>query len=49
LTSHAFKLTIDTKAAVISVNIQNVHGDAKPYQVKQFLKIVEHYSLKLEG
>lgn len=31
------------------VNIQNVHGDAKPYQVRQMLKIVERYNLTLEG
>ncbi|MGB3850636.1 MAG: type II toxin-antitoxin system HicA family toxin [Tunicatimonas sp.] len=29
------------------VNIQNVRGMAKPYQIKQFLKIVEKYNLKL--
>lgn len=27
------------------LNFQNVHGKAKPYQVKQFLKIVEQHSL----
>jgi predicted RNA binding protein YcfA (HicA-like mRNA interferase family) len=30
------------------VNIQNVGGKSKPYQVRQFLKIVERYNLKLE-
>jgi predicted RNA binding protein YcfA (HicA-like mRNA interferase family) len=30
------------------VNIQNVKGQAKPYQIKQFLGLVEKYSLKLE-
>lgn len=30
------------------VNLQNVKGQAKPYQVQQFLKIVEKYDLKLE-
>jgi len=27
------------------LNFQNVRGKAKPYQVKQFVKIVEQYSL----
>jgi predicted RNA binding protein YcfA (HicA-like mRNA interferase family) len=30
------------------INIQNVKGEAKPYQIKQFLKIIELYNLKLE-
>jgi len=30
------------------VNIQNDKGEAKPYQVKQFLNLVEIYNLKLE-
>ena len=30
------------------VNIQNDKGKAKPYQVKQFLSLVEKYNLKLE-
>ena len=30
------------------VNIQNVAGKAKAYQIKQFLKIIEKYNLKLE-
>ena len=34
---------------LLPVNIQNIHGDAKPYQVRQFLKMVERYNLKLEG
>jgi predicted RNA binding protein YcfA (HicA-like mRNA interferase family) len=27
------------------VNIQNVKGKAKPYQVKQILSLIEHYKL----
>ncbi|MGQ9628500.1 MAG: type II toxin-antitoxin system HicA family toxin [Anaerolineae bacterium] len=27
------------------LNFQNVRGKAKPYQVKQFLKIIESYNL----
>ena len=30
------------------VNLQNVHGEAKPYQIWQFLKLVEKYNLELE-
>jgi len=28
------------------VNLQNVNGQAKPYQVKQFLSLVERYNLE---
>lgn len=31
------------------VNLQNVHGQAKPYQIRQLMKLVERYDLKLEG
>ena len=31
------------------LNIQNVNGQAKPYQIKQFLNLVEKYDLKLEA
>ena len=30
------------------VNLQNVKGQAKPYQVKQFMALVERYNLRLE-
>jgi hypothetical protein len=30
------------------VNIQNVGGQAKPYQVRQVLRLVERYNLRLE-
>ncbi len=30
------------------VNIQSHKGKAKPYQIKQFLKTVERYSLQME-
>lgn len=29
------------------VNLQDAKGEIKPYQVKQFLKLVERYSLQL--
>jgi predicted RNA binding protein YcfA (HicA-like mRNA interferase family) len=30
------------------VNLQEVNGKAKPYQVRQFLRLVEEYNLTLE-
>ena len=30
------------------INLQNVKGKAKPYQIKQVLKIVEKYNLHME-
>lgn len=30
------------------VNLQNVSGQAKPYQIRQFLRLVERYNLRLE-
>jgi predicted RNA binding protein YcfA (HicA-like mRNA interferase family) len=30
------------------VNLQNRNGKAKPYQIKQFLELVELYNLELE-
>jgi predicted RNA binding protein YcfA (HicA-like mRNA interferase family) len=30
------------------INLQAVRGQAKPYQVRQFLKLVERYGLSLE-
>ena len=30
------------------VNLQEVHGQAKPYQIKQFLNLTERYNLKME-
>lgn len=30
------------------VNVQNVQGQAKPYQIRQFLRLVEEYNIKLE-
>lgn len=29
------------------LNLQDVGGEAKPYQVKQFLRLVERYNLKM--
>lgn len=30
------------------LNFQNVRGKAKPYQVKQFLKLIEDYNLTMK-
>jgi len=30
------------------INLQDVHGQAKPYQIRQFLSLVERYNLRLE-
>lgn len=30
------------------LNLQDYGGEAKPYQIRQFLKIVERYNLRLE-
>ncbi len=30
------------------VNIQEVGGEAKPYQIRQFLRLAERYNLELE-
>ena len=38
---------IFTRAGVPElVNLQDVHGEAKPYQVRQFLSLVEKYNLQ---
>jgi len=31
------------------INIQNIKGEAKPYQIKQFLKLVESNNLRLNS
>ena len=30
------------------VNLQEVNGKAKPYQIRQFIKLVERYNLTIE-
>ena len=30
------------------INLQNVNGKAKPYQIKQMFEIIERYNLQLE-
>jgi hypothetical protein len=30
------------------VNVQELRGQAKPYQVRQFLRLVERYALRME-
>ena len=31
-----------------AINLQDYHGEAKPYQIRKFLRIVEKYGLKFE-
>ncbi len=31
------------------VNVQEVKGQAKPYQLRQLLRLIEQYDLRLEG
>ena len=30
------------------LNLQDVHGEVKPYQIRQFLRLIEWYDLELE-
>ncbi|HKR66007.1 MAG TPA: type II toxin-antitoxin system HicA family toxin [Thermoanaerobaculia bacterium] len=30
------------------LNVQDVAGEAKPYQIRQFLRLVERYDLRME-
>ena len=30
------------------INLQSVRAEAKPYQIRQFLRLVERYNLRLE-
>ena len=30
------------------INLQNKNGEAKPYQIKQLLSLIEKYNLKME-
>jgi len=31
------------------INLQDVRGQAKPYQIRQFMRLVERYNLKMEN
>jgi predicted RNA binding protein YcfA (HicA-like mRNA interferase family) len=31
------------------INLQSVRGQAKPYQIRQLVRLVERYDLKLKG
>jgi predicted RNA binding protein YcfA (HicA-like mRNA interferase family) len=31
------------------INVQNVRGQMKPYQIRQFLRLIERYNLRLEA
>jgi predicted RNA binding protein YcfA (HicA-like mRNA interferase family) len=43
--SHHIYVHVDIRELV---NLQNVHGKAKPYQIKQLLQLIEKYHLHLE-
>jgi hypothetical protein len=30
------------------VSVQNVQGEVKPYQARQFMRLVERYNIKME-
>jgi hypothetical protein len=30
------------------LNLQDVSGEGKPYQIRQFLRVIERYDLRLE-
>jgi hypothetical protein len=30
------------------LNLQDIRGQAKPYQIRQFLRLVERYALRME-
>lgn len=32
----------------VVLNLQEVRGQAKPYQIRQFLRLVERYALRME-
>lgn len=32
-----------------NLNLQEIKGEAKPYQIRQFLRLVERYDLRIEG
>lgn len=36
------------RAIAEQLNLQEVAGEAKPYQIRQFLRLVERYNLRLE-
>ena len=44
--SHQIYVHSDTSELL---NLQDVGGQAKPYQIRQFLRLVERYNLKLEA
>lgn len=31
------------------INFQEINGEAKPYQIRQFLRLIEKYNIKLEN
>jgi predicted RNA binding protein YcfA (HicA-like mRNA interferase family) len=46
-TSGSHHIFIHSKVKEL-VNLQNVNGQVKPYQIRQFMELVERYALNLE-
>jgi predicted RNA binding protein YcfA (HicA-like mRNA interferase family) len=46
-TSGSHHIFIHSKVKEL-VNLQNVKGQVKPYQIRQFMELVERYALNLE-
>jgi predicted RNA binding protein YcfA (HicA-like mRNA interferase family) len=46
-TSGSHNISIHPKVKEL-VNLQNVNGQVKPYQIRQFMELVERYALNLE-
>ena len=40
---------VSVHPAVVEIVTQEVRGQAKPYQIREFLKLVERYNLRLMG
>ena len=39
--------TIERGDDIFFLNLQDVRGQAKPYQIRQFLRLVERYALRM--
>jgi hypothetical protein len=47
LVSASYALTAHSMVAEL-VNLQEVTGEAKPYQIRQFMRLIERYNITLE-
>lgn len=48
-TSGSHRIYIHTVHRDAQLNLQPIGGQAKPYQVRQLLKLVEEYDLRIKG